>query len=43
MHEELQERCQKLLDLAVAQRDDAGDPLDRVIRGAQGLLQRIGL
>jgi len=43
LHAELHERCQKLLGLAVARRDEAGDPLDRLIRGAQGLLQRIGL
>ncbi len=43
LHEELTERCQKLLDVAVAQRDDEVDPLDRAIRRAQGLLQRLGL
>lgn len=43
LHADLSERCQKLLDAAVARRDDASDAVDRAVRGAQRLLQRVGV
>jgi 1-acyl-sn-glycerol-3-phosphate acyltransferase len=43
LHGELAERCQKLLDLAVAGRDEHDDRLDRTIRSGQRWLQRLGL
>ena len=43
LHEEVRERCQKLLDVAVSQRDEEGDWLDGTIRSGQRMLQRLGL
>jgi 1-acyl-sn-glycerol-3-phosphate acyltransferase len=43
LHADLTERCQKLLDAAVGRRDDDSDLLDRAVRGAQRILQRVGV
>jgi len=43
LHAEISERCQKLLDAAVARREDDADVVDRAVRGVQGWLQRVGL
>ena len=43
LHADISERCQKLLDAAVARRDDETDLLDRAVRGAERLLQRVGV
>jgi 1-acyl-sn-glycerol-3-phosphate acyltransferase len=43
LHADLAERCQKLLDAAVARRDDEVDRIDRTVRAGQRWLQRLGL
>jgi 1-acyl-sn-glycerol-3-phosphate acyltransferase len=43
LHADISERCQKLLDAAVARRDDDTDLVDRAVRGAFRLLHRAGV
>ena len=43
LHRSVREACQSFLDRAVAERERSADLVDRVIRGGQRLVQRIGI